>query len=140
MKVEYEKPIDSTEDLVLSGKDIWMKDGTWDKLYFKSSDYVWHVKALEKAEFKANWGDDIFLVPKYGKSCMLLPQMIYYNNVNVNPKYKNLPEVHFSKEKIKPYYVAWTVQKHSIWKEAINHHILIFHQVGTKRTNICCQK
>ena len=129
LKVEYEKPIDTTEDLVKSGLDIWLSAGTWHKEYFITAANEWRVKAFEQAEINVDWDDDTMLVAKHGKSCSPSAKFGYYDRVHTNPNYKNLPDVHFSRESIKPYFAAWAVQKTSLWKEAINKHILLYHQV-----------
>ena len=106
-----------------------MKDGTLDKEYFSTSQNEWHVKAFQKAEFREDWTEDDILIAKHGKSCSTRSQLAFYDKVNMKPNHKNLPEVHFSRETLQSYFAAWAVQKTSIWKEPINHHILQYHQV-----------
>ena len=127
-KVTYEKPIDSTEDLVKSGKEVWIVDGWWHKMYLNTSENEWHVKASEKLIERDNKyaADDLLRVARDGEACRLTTEYLFY----MKTRSKSIPKVYFGKEMIKPYFYGWSVQKESIWKEPINRHILLNHQSG----------
>ena len=52
LRVENKEPIESTEDLVKSGKEIWIVDGWWHKSYLSTSKIEWHIKAFEISAFE----------------------------------------------------------------------------------------
>ena len=139
--MDYENPIDSTEDLVKSDNQIILNAGTWHAEYFRKSTNSWRIAALEKAKFQQYYVELDMEIAKDGKRCVPIAKYDFFDKAKTNPKYKNIPPVHFSKETIKPYFTAWAIQKNSIWKEAINIHILKCHQVKcqckARNINIC---
>ena len=148
----YEKTIDSTEDLVLSGK-------------IPINSYKLHENASNKIQFWENylqsssnvWENRVFKIgqlhEEHSTRNVLLKTKVYTDGTHVilttfefiaylmmsDPWYndKTPPYFHVSKELLRPYYHGWIYNKISKWKDDLDMHILVVQQVFTL---ICCNQ
>ena len=130
LKPTMEKPIDTTQDLVLEGKTPIIVAGLWTN-YMATSPNQWHRKANDIALILPNPALVVenfeTLVQQAGThSVMASPNEIAY----ALKGRKKSPAIHFSKEKIKPYYSSWVTYKQSPWKDILDYHIGIMQQVS----------
>ena len=134
----YEKTIDSTKDLVLSGTiPINGKINGFLQNYLRDSSNVWENKAFEIGQtFKENSMKEVLLQTKvYTEETHALLdkfEVVTYLVLR-NPWYKNKtpPYFHISKEVVSPYYHGWICNKISKWKDDMDMHILSLQQVNT---------
>ena len=133
MKTSYEPPIDTSEQLVNSGKNPFVYGSSWAYDYFKNSENKWHNLVAAKLGFFRGLAEDKALdkkIAREGEDVKLLPFLTVASRYMRDPAYKNLPPLHFSSEIAQPYYFGWAVKKKfSIWREALNRHILLLDQV-----------
>ena len=130
LKPTMEKPIDTTQDLVLEGKTPIIVGGLFTN-YMATSPNQWHRKANDIALILTNPALVVenfeTLVQQAGThSVMASPNEIAY----ALKGRKKSPAIHFSKEKIKPYYSSWVTYKQSPWKDILDYHIGIMQQVS----------
>ena len=131
----YEKPIDSTKDVILSGKIpiLGHKESLWPE-YFRTSANKWDQKASEigraydGGEHEKKLRRETYMEGKYS-ICSSFGAVSY--SIITDPWYANKTPPYFqiSKEPLNPYYHGWIYPKVSKWKKDIDRHILSVQQV-----------
>ena len=132
--MRYEKPLDTAEQIFRSGKPVYLK--AYYKNYLKDSDNEWQHKLASKAEIVPN-GDQAKVLKGIAKTGNGVTEAWFIDYVYVvatsSPQEnRDISNVHFSKDPLKSSVgaAAWTVQKLSSWKQAIDRHILLLDQVN----------
>lgn len=136
-----EKPVDSTKDLILTGKIPInaFKGGFWPG-YLQTSPNEWERKAYEIGEpYEEKSMRDVLLqtvVYADGTHSLLTTYEFIAYELLSNPWYKDKtpPYYHISKEILRPYYHGWICNRVSKWKDDLDMHILLLQQVTR---NIC---
>ena len=132
-----EKPVDSTKDLILTGKipiNAW-KGGLWPS-YLQTSPNEWEQKAYEIGEPYEEIGMQNVLLQTVvyadGTHSLLITYEFVAFEIISDPWYKDKtpPYYHVSKEILRPYYHGWICNRVSKWKDDLDMHILLIQQVG----------
>ena len=133
MQVELGKPIDSTEELIKSGTEVYLSGGTFFAKVLLDSPNIWQQEAAKSAIFYDSVQEKFTVIQKIlnGEKITLLHDT-YSWAYKVKNDFNDAPHLHLVNEPIRPYYCAWAIQKASIWTDAINHHILVLDQVCYK--------
>ena len=131
-----EKPVDSTKDLILSGKIPInaYAGGFWPK-YLQTSPNEWEQKAFEIGEpyEKKSMRNILLQTMVYGDgthSLLTTYEFIAYQLLS-DSRYKDKTPAYFhvSKEVLRPSYHGLICNKVSKWKEGIDMHILLIQEV-----------
>ena len=130
LKPTLEQPIDTSQDIVLQGKTPVIVTGFFTN-YMETSTNEWHRKAREIAHVIPNptlIKENLETVVQQDgtHSVMVSPPEVAY----ALKDQKNSPAIHFSKENINPYYIAWVIAKQSPWKNILDDHIGIIRQAS----------
>ena len=132
----FEKTIDSTKDLIVSGKVPInaCKCGFWPE-YLRTSPNEWERKAFEVGEpYEEKPMRNILLqtaVYDSGTHALLTTYEFIAYLLLSDPWYKDKtpPYYHTSKEVLRPYYHGWICNRVSKWKDDLDMHILLIQQV-----------
>ena len=127
--MEYGKGLDSAEDIVKSGIDVYLDEGSFHANYLKTSANEWERKIGNAAKYFNGWDEQKELMVRLAKDGDVV---MWGGNFewlrNSDKKYADLPKVHKSKESKKGW-VAWAIQKMSPWQEALDLHQLHMKEV-----------
>ena len=138
MKPIFEKPIDTTENLLQKGTiPINSNAGGFWQEYLVNSVNPWESKAGKTGIAFDSGPEQNKLIQQSVKEegthvSLENNEAIAYLTLT-DPWYKNLtpPVFHISRETIRPYYHGWVFRKGSMWREKIDRHILLMQQVGS---------
>ena len=119
--MEYGKPLDSSEDLVKSGIDLYIMEGSFVANFLKSSPNEWTRKIGNAAKYVKNHEEQKELMKRlaiHGDVILVAVDYNYYRNTD--KEFADLPPVHESKEIVYNGWVSWAIQKMSPWQEALD--------------------
>ena len=130
LKPSLEKPIDTTQDIVMKGKTPIIVAGLFTNLMENSSN-KWHRQAREIAKVIPNptlikENLETAVQQDGTHSVMASPPEIAYALKNK----KSSPAIHFGQENINFYYNSWVTAKQSPWKNILDHHISLIQQAS----------
>ena len=131
MKKQYEKPIDSTEGMVKSGKTLFLRANTFVVPLLSASDDKWEQQAV-KSHVSYTFPEQhniTFRVYNDSNTAVMLPIHRMLNDKKNDPRHAGTPRLRPCKQLIYFNFVAWIVQRNSKWLEHLNKHILLIHQV-----------
>ncbi|XP_023349000.1 uncharacterized protein LOC111717785 [Eurytemora carolleeae] len=126
----YEVPIDTSRQIAENKMYTAVNPGAaWHYKYLLTSSDPYRVRMMERPLFIKDQEERCTVAPQRKDTVCLGDKENVLNYVKNNPIFpKNQPFFYFSKEKIRPYFYSWVVQKNLFWREHINQHILICHQ------------
>ena len=131
LKKQYEKPIDTTEDLVRSGKKVFIRAGTSVPSLLAASDDKW-LQLVSKSHIPYSKEESYNISLRLYKDPDIASLSVYVyvlDKQKRDPRYKGLQGLRPTKEVVLFKFVTWSVQRNSKWLDHLNKHILLLHQV-----------
>ena len=135
MKPVMEKSIDTTQELIKSGKTPVLTFGTFWPRYLRTSSNYWDRQAglLGVQSQGSDMSTDVLKKEVYtdGSSAVQMMAMQVGQVLKEDQWFRDKPApvFHFSKEVMRSFYLGWVVNKQSSWRNVINNHILRIQEV-----------